>query len=364
MIPAGDNPPLLSFRFGKEGTPINPVFIIGTERSGTNLLRLILDAHPNIAVPHPPHIVKLFGPLTPRYGELSDDRNFRRLIADVCRMVELHPYPWEIRPDRERVFREARDRSLISIYFAIYDQYLAATGKKRWACKSTFMIDQVAEILRYHPGARFVYLVRDGRDVAVSARGSIFNHFHPYYSALRWRREQETGLSWLTKLPPEQIMLLRYEELTADPRGMTERLCAFLDEPFAARMLDYYRQPEARKSGSLSISWQNTARPVMRGNTEKFRTELSAGEILLFEAICYRELQALGYPLTHPVAELMGLHEEMLRPRPAYRATELLLKLKAEARHLTKDRNSLLRLKKILFMNYLGLARRGSSPDA
>jgi sulfotransferase family protein len=348
----------------KKDTPINPIFIIGTERSGTNLLRLILNAHPHIAVPHPPHIVKFFGPLAPRYGDLHDDRNFRRLVADVCRMVELHPYPWEIVPDRERVVREARDRNLISIYFALYDQYLAASGKKRWACKSTFMIDHVAEILRYHPQARFIYMVRDGRDVAVSAKASIFNHFHPYYSALRWQREQETGLAWLAKLPPEQIMLLKYEELTADPQGVTERLCAFLDEPFDGRMLDYYRQPEARKSGSLSLSWQNTARPVLKDNTEKFRNELTPSEILLVEAICYRELQALGYRLTFSVPELASCRAEMLRPRPAYRATEILLKLKAEARHLARDRNSGMRLKKILFLRYLGLARRGEAPGA
>ena len=344
----------------KKDEPINPIFIIGTERSGTNLLRLILDAHPNIAVPHPPHIVKFFTPLVPRYGDLKDDRNFRRLVADVCRTVELHPYPWEFVPDRERVVREVRDKNLISIYFALYDQYREANGKKRWACKSTFMIDHVAEVLHYHPGARFIYMVRDGRDVAVSARASIFNHFHPFYSALRWQREQATGLSWLAELPPEQIMLLRYEELVNDPQGVTERLCAFLHEPFEPRMLDYHRHSEARKSGSLSISWQNTSRPVMRDNTAKFRTALSPREILLFEAICHRELQAHGYPLIHPAQELARCHEKMLRPRPAYLATELFLKLKAEARHLAQDRNSRLRLKKLLFLRYLGVVRRGS----
>src|SRR5512145_1978418 len=127
---------------------MTPVFIIGTERSGTNLLRLILNTHSNIAVPHPPHIMKCFKPILPLYGDLCNERNFRRLVGDVCRMVELHPYPWEMTPDQEKVMQGAKARDLINVYFEIYNQYLSFTGKKRWACKSTFMIEHVEEILR------------------------------------------------------------------------------------------------------------------------------------------------------------------------------------------------------------------------
>ncbi len=336
----------------------SPIFIIGTERSGTNLLRLMLNAHSAIAVPHPPHIMKFFAPLVPLYGDLTRDRNFRTLIGDVCTMVELHPYPWEISPDRERVFREARGRDLISVYFAIYDQYLAWSGKRRWCCKSTFMIDHVGEILSHHPSARFIFMVRDGRDVAVSARESIFNHFHVYYSALRWQREQRLGLEWRARLPGEQIMLLKYEELLAAPEETVRRLCTFLGEEFEPQMLEYHRSREAQKSGSLSISWENTSRPVMRENREKFRTRLTRSEIFLFEAIAMGELRQLGYELTEPEAELVSRREELLRPRLSYRIAELLMSLRAEARHLLKDRNSLLRVKKILYMKYLRALRR------
>jgi hypothetical protein len=279
-------------------------------------------------------------------------------------MVELHPYPWEIRPDRERVFLDAFDRTLISIYFAIYDQYLDFAGKQRWCCKSTFMIEHVAEILRYYPEARFIFMVRDGRDVAVSAKSSIFNHFHVYYSALRWRREQQLGLAWLAKLPAAQIMLLKYEELIAEPAAMVRKVCAFLDEPFEEPMLEYHQSKEAKKSGSLSISWENTAKPVMRDNAEKFRQQLSAQEILLFEAIAGNELHELGYCLTHSLETLQARHEEMIRPRISYRLNEALLSFRAEVQHLLKDRNSKARLKKIIFMKYLHLKRRGLSSHA
>jgi sulfotransferase family protein len=337
---------------------MNPIFIIGTERSGTNLLRLILNAHPDIAVPHPPHIVKLFAPLLPLYGDLSSDRSFRRLIADVCRMVELHTYPWEMKPDREMVFRDAAARELICIYFAIYDQYLKHSGKKRWCCKSTFMIDHVADILRFRPGARFIFMVRDGRDVAVSAKSSIFNHYHVFYSARRWQREQRLGLEWLKKLPKEQIMLLKYEELTASPAKTVENLCAFLDIPFSESMLEYHHSDEAKKSGALSISWENTSKPVIPENRGKFLRLLTEREILQFEAIAMNELLELGYQTVNQPEDLLQVKESLSAERLSYRVMELFMKLRTEAVHLRRDANSGARIRKNLYMAHIKYFRR------
>jgi len=335
-----------------------PIFIIGTERSGTNLLRLILNSHTRIAVPHPPHIMKFFKPLERSYGDLGNDRNFRRLIRDVCRLVELHPYPWTMSPDREKVFRQSADRSLISIYFQIYDQYREHEGKQRWACKSTFMIEHVGEVLAYHPESRFIFMVRDGRDVAVSAKSSIFNEYHVYFSAQRWKREQKLGLSWLSNLPAAQILLLKYEDLIKDPINVVRGVCKFLAEDFQEEMLEYYQSDEAKKSGGLSISWENTSRPVMVRNTGKFHSGLSREEILLFEAIAYKELSQLGYPLTHPLSELVTVDCERLKPRLKYTLTDSLLALNAQMRHLTGDSNSGMRMKKALYLNYLRTVRR------
>lgn len=342
----------------------SPIFIIGTERSGTNLLRLMLNAHSAIAVPHPPHIMKLFSPVVQHYGSMAADRNFRLLISDVCRLVDLHTYPWGIVLNREEVFSHSRDCNLLSIYFQLYDQYLAATGKRRWACKSTFMIEHVAQILRYHPDARFVFMVRDGRDVAVSAKSSIFNHFHVFYSAQRWQREQRVGLEWLDKLPPEQIMLLKYEELIADPESTLRRLCGFLGEAFEEQMLEYHRSDEAQKSGSLSVSWENTSRPVLRNNANKFRSQLSQREILLFEAIAHREMQELGYETDHPLELLQQQNSNLTQEHVTYRLTELWLKIKAELNHLVRDKNSGARLRKNIYMASIRILRRLTSSHA
>ena len=140
-----------------------PIYIIGTERSGSNLLRVILNAHSGIDIPHPLHICNYFSRLVTGYGDITEDGPRGALVRDVLRLKAVHIYPWEVQIDAERVVRESKD--LLSITAAIYDQHLEASGKRRWGNKSTFMIHHVDQILARDPGARLVWLVRDVRDI-------------------------------------------------------------------------------------------------------------------------------------------------------------------------------------------------------
>lgn len=332
----------------------SPIFIIGTERSGTNLLRLILNAHPNIALPHPPHIMKNFSGLTPLYHDLGVDANFRRLIGDVVRSVDLHPYPWGIRLDCARIFKEARDRNLINIFFCIYNQFLESTGKGRWGCKSTFMLHHVESVLKYYPSARFIYMARDGRDVAASAKKTIFNRYSVYYTARLWRDEQRICIRWLNELARENIMLLRYEDLLREPEGSVRAICLFIKEDYNPAMLDFFKTEEAGKSSSISDAWRNTASPIIRDNLMKYRGELTGAEIDLFEAMAGRELALLSYALKNPQYAKEGKAAFRLR----YLVEEWLLMLKVQLKYLFIDRNNFLRFRKFLFIKSLKVMRR------
>ncbi len=336
----------------------NPFFIIGTERSGTNLLRLILNVHSDICIPHPPHIFKFFFPLLPLYGDLQKDKNFQKLVNDVCRMVELHPYPWEIKPDRKKILKEVPERTLIAVFFNIYNQYLEYSEKKRWACKSTFMIHHVDEILRFCPEAQFVFLVRDGRDVAVSAKKSIFNHFNVFYSAHLWKKEQEIGIDLLCKLKPEQIMLLYYEDLIANAEVKTKELCDFLGISFQENMLAFHKSKEAEKSARLSKSWENTSKPIQHNNSRNFKTKLSHSEIILFESIAFKELNALQYELSEPLETLIKAAEYRSRKKMKYFFNEKFLHLNVQWQHFLSDKNNKLRFRKSFFLNRIKIIRK------
>ncbi len=335
----------------------DPLFIIGTERSGTNLLRLILDCHSNIAVPHPPHIMKNFFKLEPSYGDLSQDAHFRRLIRDVVTLVELHPYPWGLKIDPQRIFCEAKDRNLISIFLAVYDQYRDNAHKRRWGCKSTFMINHVALVRHYHPHAQFIYMVRDGRDVTVSAQKTIFNHYNVYYIAQLWKKEQQLGLYWLHKLSQESLYLLKYEDLLNDPQKTVNALCAFLNEPYENTMLQFFKTAESQKSGQLSAAWKNTSSPIIKDNSGKFRQELKETEIDLFESIAGQELDAFSYELTRPLHVLECARARGIKFRFSYFVEEFFMMLKVQVKHFFTDRNNALRYKKYWFLKFVKLVR-------
>jgi hypothetical protein len=337
---------------------MDPIFIIGTERSGTNLIRLILNSHPNIAIPHPPHIMKNFFGLEPSYGPLSGDRNFKLLINDVVRSVELHPYPWGIVLDKEKIFSQARDRSLISIYFAIYGQYLESTGKKRWGCKSTFMIDHVALVRKYYPNAKFIYMVRDCRDVAISAKKTIFNRYSVYYTAGLWKKEQQTGMYWLSKLSKDEIFLLRYEDLLTGPEGVVRALCVFLNEQYIEGMLTFFNGAEAKKSAGLSSAWENTSKPILKNNFDKFKKGLKAGEISLVEAIASEELDYFSYQLTEPFYVSESRRAGGVKFSLSYLIEEVCLMVRVQLTHIFRDKNTALRLKKFWFLKFIGVTRK------
>ena len=331
-------------------TATDPIFIIGSERSGSNLLRLILHAHSAIVVPHPPHILKFFTPLLPAYGDLKDPRSFRRLVDDVLGLIAAHISPWEVSIAASEICQSA-PRSLVGIFVAVYDQYLRQSGKRRWGCKSTFVIDYLPEVMAACPGARFLFLVRDPRDVAASARLSIFSPFHPYFTARLWQRQQSRGLAML-KAAPGQFLIVRYEDLLAEPEATVKGICAFVGEEYEAAMLEFYQTEAAKQSGRLSSSWKNTDAPILPGNRGKFRQALKPGEIRLVEAVAGELMGRFGYvpegggPLTAPPPFSIFW----------YRWLDCLWRLRIELRAMRHDANYPLHWRRRLFL--LGLRLR------
>lgn len=335
----------------------SPLFIIGTERSGSNLLRLILNQHPSIAMPHPPHILKELMPLEPLYGNLNVDSNFRKLVDDAVRLVELHFSPWDVAIDKDAVLAEAIGRDVYGVKAAIYDQYRRAKGKRRWGCKSTFVIRYVDRVMRHHPDSKFIHLVRDGRDVAVSAKRSVFNHFHPHYVGRLWSEQQRTAVALARRLEPERMITVRYEDLLEDPGNTVRRVCRFIEEDYGDSLLDYCGSEEALSLASQSRSWENCARPVIRGNRRKYRQESSAGEIRAFELQAFEELRHFGYELDN---DLSRLQEESRRglgltTRLKYWSWENALQAYETARSLVHDKNAASLIRKRLFVMKLRL---------
>lgn len=332
-----------------------PVFIIGTERSGSNLLRLVLNSHSRLFIPHPPHIMHLMKRFEASYGDLRRHDRFRELVGDVCSLVRSHTFPWEVRLDPDEVVRECREPDLFSVYAAVHELYRRESGKARWGCKSTFMINETEKVLAAYPRARFIHLVRDPRDVSVSARNSVFNHFHPWFVARLWAEEQRKAIHLHETLAPGAITKLHYEDLVAEPEARIRALCTFLGEDFEPRMLGFFDTDEARKSASLCFDWRNTDQGFLRDNTRKFMRTLSRHEIAVVEAMAEPQMRWCGYPLVSAAEERLAAGRPSLWTMAGYAAAERLQKIRVELESLRRDRNHLLRVRKWLVLKWLAV---------
>jgi hypothetical protein len=257
----------------------------------------MLNQLPDIAAPHPPHILQRMMPLEKGYGDLASDKNFKHLVDDVCTLVELNPVPWEgVKLDRKDIASRCRNHSVVAAFGAVYDAMAAQSKAGSWCCKSLANINYLKELEAYYgDAARYIYLYRDGRDVAVSFRKAVVGEKHPYHIANEWGATQRIALTNRKHIDPKRFYNLSYETLTVSPEKAMRGLCEFLGVTYTESMLDFHESDEAKRAASSSELWGNVVKPVMADNSNKFLKEMSAEDIRIFELVAGDVLDALGY---------------------------------------------------------------------
>jgi hypothetical protein len=256
----------------------------------------MLNQLPEIAAPHPPHLLLRLMPLVPGYGDLTQPQTFARLVDDACRLIETNPVRWEgVTLDRAAIVRRCREPRLFAVLGAVYDTLAEAWGKPSWCCKSLANVKWADQLASFFPDSKFIYLYRDGRDVALSLTHAIEGEKHYYAIASDWDATQQLALRLRDALPAERFIAVSYERLVAEPEATLRAVCAFLDAAYTDRMLEFYRSGEAQNAARASRLWENLTRPVMQSNTRKFLTATSPDDLRIFESVAGRSLDALGY---------------------------------------------------------------------
>ena len=229
--------------------------MIGTQRSGSNLFRLMINQLPEIAAPHPPHILIRLMPLIGGEGDLSDP--------------------------------QACDRNdLYAVMAAVYDTLRETWSKRSWCCKSLGNVKYAGELADRFPDAKFIYLYRDGRDVALSFTKAIEGEKHYYNIAKDWDQAQQTCLRLRERIGDERMLSISYEALTGDETGTMKSVSTFLEATFTEEAVKFYETAEAHRAADASNLWENVTKPV---------NETSAADLRIFESVAGRSLDELGY---------------------------------------------------------------------
>lgn len=275
---------------------LKAIQFVGTQRSGSNLLRLMLNQLPEISAPHPPHILKTFFPLLKQYGDLTKKDNFRLLAADVCEWVNVNPVPWEgVQFDADDVISRCTSPTLIDLFSVIYEQKAIHDRASFWCCKSMESVHYVDEIESSGLKPYYLFIYRDGRDVALSFMKAIVGPKHIYYLAKKWAEEQKLSLRVREKVGDDRFIQVRYEELIHSPRSVMKTICEKLSVPFSDEIFEYFHSEESINTANAGQMWKNVVKPIMPDNHDKFKQEFTEEQLRIFEQVAGDVLDQLGY---------------------------------------------------------------------
>lgn len=261
------------------------VFVVGCERSGTTLLRAMLDSHSELAMPPESYF------LVPLMKEPYAPQSFLDLLAEHRRFAR-----WGLPIEEvERELQDARPGDLAAAVRVLYRTYARSRGKSRWGDKSPGYVRRIRALAGLLPEAHFVHIIRDGRDVALSWLETPFGPGSITEAAERWRKDVRAGRRAGRKHAEDRYMEVRYERLVSRPKRVLRRLCDFARLGFEPGMLDYPRRADAIIEPTLEPqSHQRLHRPPTSGLRD-WRTQMDLADVRAFNRVAGDLLTRLGY---------------------------------------------------------------------
>lgn len=283
-------------------------FIVGSARSGTTLLRLMLDAHSALSIPPEtgfmvpvarivapaPHAQRLlvntitqFPPAAPAWADFGIDRN------DFAEQISAIP-----------AFNTSKGIR------RFYEMYASQHGKQRWGDKTPYYCRQLHLVERLLPEAHFIHIIRDGRDVALSLRDLWFAPSKDIPAlAKQWQTDVLTARRQGQKC--RRYLEVRYEQLIEDTKTVLTQICEFIQLAYEPNMEHYYEhsatrlaefQMRYRKDGQLLVNQterlrthQLTKQPPDRSRVGNWRQHMTASERQTYEQVAGPLLHELGY---------------------------------------------------------------------
>jgi len=296
-----------------------PIFVVGANRSGTTLLRLILNAHSRIGIPD--ELVYFNSEMggvpigewrSPSFSETGYEKFVDRFLLENKDNIE------GIDLEAARTVILSGDRDLRRPYEVVLSAWVRGQGKARWGEKTPGNLFYVDVLLEMFPNARFVHVIRDPRAGVNSMQRASFFTNSVVFNAMTREKHHGASVDLLERYIPEaQRITVRYEDLVRDPERAVRALCDFLGEEFEERMMNFHEnarrfmRPEAADGFNAAAT-----RPVSTDMLDKWRSELTRREIGIVEALCRREMKAHGYA---PLGYSLSIEDRIaMRLRWAY----------------------------------------------
>lgn len=272
-----------------------PFFVTGFQRSGTTLLRVMLDSHPDIAVPL--DVTGLwwrFEAELQRFGSLADPAARRAAVEAL--LAEPRIALWNVPLAADAVLARWTGPGYPGLIAAFYESYAAHFGKRLWGDKDPGNMTRLDVLDRWFPECRVIHIVRDGRGACASLVKQEFGSSDLLACAEQWREE----VTWVRRmgrlLGPARYFELAYEDLVRSPEEILRRVCAFLRVPYAADMLGYAKRLDQSIPEDKRHIWPLIGEQPRADNAERWRETMPVPVQICFEKRAGEVLAELGYP--------------------------------------------------------------------
>ena len=288
-----------------------PIFVTGYMRSGTTLLGNVIDRHSSIAV-----FIESF--FIPRYyftqvlfWPLSRSRNFLRLAQSIVNEASSKRNGMGL--DEARVL-SAAERNLPSLIDSLFSEWAQSRGKHRWADKSPGYISKIATLDRMFGDARFVHIIRDGRDVWLSLKRLGWKS-DVVEVANDWANTVARARQYGATMSPDRYLEVSYERLVEFPEHEVRRIAAFLGEPYEPAMI----QPDEEGPGNPALAgWPKVDLAIDAHNTKKWKDRLGSYELAVFDLCAKDLLESFGYEtpvIQHSLEEIIATRLRQARAK-------------------------------------------------
>jgi hypothetical protein len=277
-----------------------PVFIVGCDRSGTTLLRLMLIQGPQL---HMLAETNFMVPLLERaadYGDFSTPAQRYFFIRDLVthqatsRMKSFPNFDLTFE-QAEAALKAVAPTDYPGACGALFAESARQAGKSRWGDKSPGQVMCIKWLASAFPTGRIIHIIRDPRGCVASMKAAGWRGGQIRELARYYVQRVTAGQSSGRKLPPEVYTEIRYEQLVAEPQAVLRRLCEWAELTYDDSMLQFYRRAGEDIAPAHQYLFPRAHGPVGASRAESWKKDLTEMEIAEVESVCGPLMQQLGY---------------------------------------------------------------------
>ncbi len=286
---------------------VNPIFIVGAPRSGTSLLRVMLNRHPNIGLCDETYFFYYVYHRQNAFGDLQNIENRRIVIERYLETARVRRLGLDLDALKQFLLEEGTNYE--NLFIAFLKFYAESFGKNRYGEKTPQHAFEAEIISRIYPDCRLIHIVRDPRDVVASLKRMPWGSKSVAANARLWVNSVKAAEKCKNN---ENFLRVGYETLVSDSEAELRLICEFISEPFDERMLE----TESKEKQDLEWWFQRAQKSVSTNRIEKWRDELTAGEAAVVEWIAGETMKMTGYSATaenpSPAEKIAALAHENL----------------------------------------------------